>query len=145
MDVNLTSDEAAITSLYEEWCAAFQAMDAEGMKSLFDADFPGLVYQCEESADPMFTWAEIAAYWDAAPTLVREVPVWRELTRKVAIDGDSAFIYSKLDTHLEVFGAKRPLIGELRALIGLRRVLEDWKIVHYHESRHVDLAFLFED
>jgi ketosteroid isomerase-like protein len=139
------SDEAAVIELYDRWCAAFQAMDAEGMKALFDSDFPGLVYQCEESPDPMYTWDEIAAYWDAAPTLVREVPEWRGLTRKVTLDGDSAFIYSKLDTHLEVFGAKRPLKGELRALIGLHRADGDWKIVHYHESRHVDLAVLFED
>ncbi len=145
MEPSTIGDEAAIASLYERWCEAFQAMDAEKMKSLFDSNFPGLVYQCEESADPMFTWAEIAAYWDAAPTLVREVPEWRELVKKVAIDGDSAFVYAKLDTHLEVFDAKRPLKGELRALIGLHRVDEDWKIVHYHESRHVDLAFLFED
>jgi ketosteroid isomerase-like protein len=115
------------------------------MKALFDDGFAGLVYQCEESDQPMYNWGEIAAYWDAAPTLVREIPKWSELTRKVTVDGDSAFVYSKLDTHLEVFDGKRPLLGELRALIGLHRVGSEWKIVHYHESRHVDIMFLFED
>ena len=139
------SDEAAVIEVYNAWCKAFQGMDAEGMKSLFDQDFPGLVYQSEENVEPMYTWAEIDAYWSAAPGLVTLIPEWRELTRKVSVDDDSAIVYAKLQTHLEIKGAKRPLLGELRCLIGLHRAQGTWRIVHYHESRHVDLAVLFED
>lgn len=139
------SDEAQVSALYANWCAAFQAMDARAMKALFDQDFDGLVYQAEENAEPLYSWSEIEAYWDAAPSLVSSVPEWRELTSKTTIDGDHGFVYTKLQTHLEVVGARRPLLGELRAVIGLRRASAGWRIVHYHESRHVDLAFLFED
>jgi ketosteroid isomerase-like protein len=139
------TEEEAVLELYDRWCGAFQGMDAEGMKGLFDQDYPGLVYQAEENPEPLYTWAEIAAYWDAAPGLVDRVPEWRELTRKVSVDGGSAFIYAKLQTHLDIRGAKRPLVGELRSLLGLRKTRAGWKIVHYHESRHVDLASLFED
>ena len=137
--------EAAVLDVYRAWCKAFQGLDAKAMKSLFDEEFSGLVYQAEENPDPMYTWAEIDAYWTGAPTLVQRIPEWRELSRKIAIDGDTAWVYAKLQTHLEIFNAKKPLIGELRASIGLRRTPRGWKIVHYHESRHEDLAFLFED
>ena len=140
-----SEDEAAIVEVYQAWCRAFQSVDAEGMKALFDRDFPGLVYQSEENKDPMYTWAEIDAYWTNAVGLVARIPVWRELSRKIAVDGDAAWIYVKLDTRLEINGAKKPLLGELRASIGLRRTASGWKIVHYHEGRHVDLAFLFQD
>lgn len=137
--------EAAVLDVYRAWCKAFQALDADAMKRLFDQDFRGLVYQAEESKDPMYTWAEIDAYWTGAPSLVDRIPEWRELSRKIAVDGDTAWVYAKLQTHLEIKGAKKPLIGELRSSIGLRRTAQGWKIVHYHESRHEDLAFLFED
>jgi len=143
--VSQNADEAEVITVYRQWCQAFQGMDSEAMKALFDQDFSGLVYQAEENAEPLYTWEQIAAYWDAAPGVVDSVPEWRELTRKVTIDGDSAFVYAKLQTHLEVHGAKKPLVGELRCLLGLHRAQQGWRIVHYHESRYEDLAFLFED
>jgi len=139
------TDEAAITRVYEQWCHAFQTVDGAAMKQLFDQDSNGLIYQSEENVDPMYTWAEIDNYWTGAEELVDRIPQWSELSRKIAIFGESAFVYVKLRTHLEISGAKRPLLGELRATIGLHQRDHDWKIVHYHESRHVDLAFLFED
>lgn len=65
--------------------------------------------------------------------------------RMIAPFGDTACVYAELQTHLEVNGAKRPLVGELRVSIGPHLTDDDWKIVHRHESRHVDLAFLFAD
>ena len=139
------TDEAAVTAVYKKWCSAFQAVDGAAMKELFEHDSDGLIYQSEENVDPMYSWAEIDAYWSGAPEIVERIPEWRELSRKVAVFGDSAHVYVKLQTHLEIKGANKPLIGELRASIGLHRKDSDWKIVHYHESRHVDLAFLFEE
>jgi ketosteroid isomerase-like protein len=141
----MTNDENAVYQVYQAWCAAFQAVDSDAMKDLFDQDFPGLVYQSEENDEPLYTWEEIDAYWTNAPAIVTSIPEWRELSRKISVDGDTALVYVKLETHLEVAGAKRPLLGKLRASIGLRRTDRGWKIFHYHEGRLVDLAFLFED
>ena len=140
-----SADEAAVIEIYQAWCRAFQGLDSAAMKALFDQDFPGLVYQSEENADPLYTWDEIAAYWDNVPTLVERIPEWRELSRKVAVDGDTAWVYAKLQTRIDVFNAKKALIGELRSSIGMHRTPQGWRLVHYHESRHLDLAFLFED
>lgn len=138
-----TDDETAVLAVYSEWMAAFQSVDPVRMKALFDPGHAGIVYQAEESPEPMVTWAAIDAYWSAAPSIVEAIPEWRELTRKVAVSGDTAFVYTKLATRIDVKGAKRPLIGDLRVSIGLQRTGRGWKIVHYHESRLVDLAFLF--
>ncbi len=140
-----TADETAVLAVHAQWLAAFQSVDPVRMKALFDQDYAGIVYQAEESPEPMVTWAAIDAYWSAAPAIVAAIPEWRELTRKVALDGDTAFVYTKLQTRIDVKGAKRPLIGELRASIGMHRTGQGWKIIHYHESRLVELAFLFAD
>ena len=140
-----SSDESAVIGVYEAWCRAFQTLDVAGMKALFEHNSAGLTYQPEESAEPMYTWGEIERYWSGVPAIVERIPEWRELTRKVAVYGDTAFVYTKLHTHLDVKGAKKPLIGELRASIGMHRTPQGWKIVHYHESRHLDLAYLFTD
>ena len=140
-----SSSEDAVYEVYRAWCEAFQNVDGAAMKALFDQDHPGLIYQSEENVDPLYTWAEIDEYWGAVSDIVASIPQWDEITRKIDVDGDSAAVYAKLMTHLVVVGAKRPLIGELRSTIGLHKIDGAWKIINYHESRHLDLAFLFED
>jgi ketosteroid isomerase-like protein len=139
------SDIDEVTKVYLAWCTAFQSLDVAGMKSLFDHDFDGMIYQAEETADPLYSWPEISAYWDAIPAIVSAIPEWRELDKKVAVDDDSAAVYSKLRTNIEIKGAKRPLIGDLRVVLGMRKAAGDWRIVSVHESRQVDLSGLFED
>ncbi len=139
-----TTEEEAVVNTYNAWAKAFQSVDAEAMKSLFDQDYAGILYQAEEQTEAFYTWQAIDEYWSAAPGIIDRIPEWRELTRKVSLDGDSAYVFSKLQTHLEVKGAKRPLLGELRVSMGMHKSAGEWKIIHYHESRHVDIAFLFE-
>jgi ketosteroid isomerase-like protein len=139
----MTEDESAVYQTYLAWSAAFRTLDVVGLKKVFDSDFPGLAYQAEESVDPMYTWAEIDEYFSNAPRIVEAIIEWRELTRNVAVDGNAAFVYAKLDTRLTVHGGLRPLAGEIRFSMAMRRTEAGWKIVQYHESRHVDLAFLF--
>ena len=139
------SDSEDVTQVYIEWCKAFQALDVYGMKALFDQDFDGLIYQPAEAPDPMLSWSEISAYWDSIPAIVASIPEWRELDRKVVVDRESAYVYSKLDTNILVKDAKRPLIGDLRVVLCMHRTASGWAIIGVHESRHVDLAELFAD
>jgi ketosteroid isomerase-like protein len=139
----VAADEEAVYQTYLAWSDAFRNLDIAGLKSVFDSDFPGLAYQAEENVDPMYTWAEIDDYFSNAPRVVEAITEWRELTHKIAVDGDAAFVYAKLDTRLTVHGGLRPLVGEVRFSMAMRRTRAGWKIVQYHESRHVDLAFLF--
>jgi len=138
------SDKQDVEVLYKKWCSAFQSVDAPRMKSLFDQSFDGLIYQPEEIPDPMFTWDVIDKYWDAIPSIVESIPEWRELTSQVSVDGNSATVYLKLQTHIELIGAQKPLIGELRVTLGAHKVDNEWKLIKVHESRHVDLSDLFK-
>lgn len=141
---NRTSDHDGVVALYKDWCAAFQTLDVPRMKSLFDQSFDGLIYQSEETPDAMFTWEEIDKYWDAIPAVLASLPEWRELRSQVSLDGDSALVYLKLQTHIELIGAKKPLLGQLRVTLGAHKVNGAWKLIKVHESRQVDLADLFE-
>ncbi|MEV5303253.1 nuclear transport factor 2 family protein [Amycolatopsis methanolica] len=137
------NDQKEVVELYKSWCAAFQSLDVSGMKKLFDQEFQGLIYQSEETESPMYTWGEIDAYWDNIPGIVSSIPEWRVLDEKVAVDDDTATVYLKLATHIELVGAKEPLVGVLRATLGARKRDGVWRLVSLHESRHVDLAHLF--
>ncbi|MDE8671110.1 hypothetical protein PY310_21425 [Pseudarthrobacter sp. H3Y2-7] len=100
------SDKQDIEALYKNWCSAFQSVDAARMKRLFDQSFDGLIYQPEEVPDPMLTWDAIDKYWDAIPTVVGSIPEWRELISRVSVDGNSATVYLKLQTHIELIGPR---------------------------------------
>lgn len=139
------SDSEDVIQVYDAWCKAFQSIDVYGMKALFDQDFDGLIYQPAEVPDPMFSWSEISAYWDSIPAIVASIRQWRELERKVVVDRDSAYVYSRTDTHVLVKDAKRPLIGDLRVVLCMHRTARGWALIGVHESRHLDLAGLFTD
>jgi ketosteroid isomerase-like protein len=98
----VAADEGAVYQTYLAWSNAFRNLDIAGLKSVFDSDFPGLSYQAEENVDPMYTWAAIDEYLSNAPRVVEAITEWRELTRKIAVDGNTAFVYAKLHTRLTV-------------------------------------------
>ncbi|MGE0520494.1 MAG: nuclear transport factor 2 family protein [Candidatus Binatia bacterium] len=131
--------EQAVVRVYEDWRKAFMNVDARAMKALFDQEYDGLVYQAEELTDPLYDWPSIAKYWDAAHTVLERVNEWTELSRKVAITGDAAFVYAKTMTRLKIVGVQNELAGELRSTLGLHRRNGRWLMIHYHESRALDL------
>jgi ketosteroid isomerase-like protein len=135
--------EAAVVRVYEQWAKAFRSVDGTLMKSLWDHDYDGLVYQAEESADPIYDWAGIAKYWDEVGGILLGTSRWDELTRKVAVTGDAAFVYVKTMTSLKIAGLKNEFAGELRSTLGLHRRGGRWLLIHYHESRALDMAALF--
>ena len=131
--------EQAVIRVYEQWAKAFHSVDGELMKSLWDADYPGVVYQAEESADPIYDWQGIAKYWDTVNQILIGVSRWDEVTRKVAITGDAALVYAKTMTSLKLAGVTNEFAGELRSTLGLHRRHGRWLLIHYHESRALDL------
>jgi hypothetical protein len=58
-------DEGGVYEVYRAWYDAFQAVGADAMRSLFDLDYPGLVYQSDTG--PLYRWDEIDPYWTNAP------------------------------------------------------------------------------
>lgn len=131
--------EAALTRAYERWVKAWRTVDVALMLSLFDSDDPGLIYQAEETPGPARTMKDLGSYWNAAhDQLNLQIKRWEELEKHVWISGDIATIYVLLDTSIaaEVM-APGDIEGKLRASIVYRRVGDDWRIIHYHESRQM--------
>lgn len=128
---------AAVTELYERWRSAWLNVDPKLMLSCFDAEFDGLIYQSEENADALFTYAELEKYWTMAPTLLEGVSKWDELRKRIVFLGEeSAVIWTLLDTTLNLkTSPPQDLGGKLRCVLGLRKARGKWLIVHYNESR----------
>ena len=131
--------ERAVLQVYDDWRRAFASVDGRAMKALWDHDFDGLIYQAEERPDPIYDWSGIAAYWDGVHEILERVGEWTEVSRKVAIAGEVAFVYAKTMTSLKIVGVPKEFAGELRSTLGLRRRDGRWLLVHYHESRALDL------
>ena len=96
-------------------------MDVDGMKSLWDQEFDGLIYQSEESAEPFTSWQAIADYWDAAPTVVEAVDEWRSLDRWTTMVGDVATIFTRLTIAIRLVNVPKPLTGEIRCSLVMRQ------------------------
>ena len=131
--------EKAVVEVYEKWRKAFQGLDPVLMKSLWDHEYDGVIYIAEEIKDPILDAKSIAAYWDNAPTVLEHIPEWKELERKVAIHGDVAFVFAKTFTRMKIFGVKEMFAGDMRSTFIMHRKNNQWLLIHYHESRALDL------
>ena len=130
----------AVAEVYERWRQAWLAQPVgTGMKELWDQGYPDLAYLSEEIPDAMFSWSEIDAYWDFAPTLVKAIPEFDTLTRKIAFVGNVSLVYAKLHMSMDIAGVPDLFIGDLRVSIGMHEVDGQWKLIHYHESRMLDI------
>lgn len=141
-----TDREGAVREVFESWCRAWRTVDVELMKSVFDGDDPGFIYQSEEAPLPLKTASELNVFWDNAGGLMPGVPEWRELETDISFFGDIAVMFTRIQAIILVEGVKEPITGPIRCTIVLREVDSGWRIVHYHESRQADLAaFGLED
>ena len=130
----------AVQELYQKWCTAWRTLDSALMLSLFDLESDDLAYQSEENEGPLVTGEALTTYWTRATEFLKEVRTWEPLTNKFVTFGDSAFIYTKLQTSIVTSIFPEPFEGELRATLGLIKRDQHWRIVQYHESRQLDLA-----
>lgn len=131
--------EDAVRTACAEWFSAINRLDFEAMRSLWDAEFADLVYQPEEYEQPIRRWKDLLSYWDAVPTVVESVPLWREIETAVAVVGEAAFVYSRLETSIRIRDIAKPFDGEVRCSLGLHEIGGAWRFIHYHESRLVSV------
>lgn len=130
-------------SLYERWLDAWRRVDGEQMKSLWDPAFAAPVYQAEEHAEPLSSWAQIDEYWSTTPALIDSIPEARDISHVVSEAGELALLHGRIFLAMRINGATKPFDGELRVSMAMHRVDGDLKLVHYHESRQVDLTPYF--
>lgn len=129
-----------VIELYETWQTAFRTLDVAGLRSLWDDRFEPPIYLAEENPKALLTMAEIGAYLEAAPSVVESVPRWDEIERAISVSGDVATIYARTFVTLKLRGVTKPLEGEVRTTHVVHRRGGRWLLIHYHESRQLDLA-----
>jgi ketosteroid isomerase-like protein len=129
-----------VIELYETWQKAFRTLDVALLGSLWDERFEPPIYIAEENPKALLSMSEIRAYLTAAPTVVESVPRWDELERAISVSNDVATIYARSFVTLKLRGVTRPLEGEVRTTHVLHQRGGRWLLIHYHESRQLDLA-----
>jgi hypothetical protein len=131
--------DPGVLATYEAWEQAWRDVDVEAIKSLWDQEFDGLVYQSEENPKPLLSWQAISDYWDAAPTILESIPEWRSLTLDSTMVNGLALVFTNLMTSLRLKGIPRSFDGELRCSLVMHETEAGWRLIHYHESRVIDL------
>jgi hypothetical protein len=143
MSTNVTDDARtnAVDEVYEQWCQAWLGQPVgKGMKDLWDHDYAGVTYQSEENPEALLSWSEIDAYWDWVPTIVMGIPEFETQSRKIAFSGDVAFVFATIRVVMDIKGVPELWTGDpLRASLVLHEVGGAWKMIHYHESRVLNL------
>ncbi|OBJ67838.1 hypothetical protein A5643_15160 [Mycobacterium sp. 1274756.6] len=115
-------------------------MDGEAMKNLWDRSYPGLIYQAEENAEALAGWDEIERYWDTAPTLVDRVSGFEDLGFDVSEVGGAVILFGRVSFDIFAKGFSKPISGGMRMTMVLHVVDGELKLIHYHESRQLDLT-----
>lgn len=141
----MSNSDQEIDVVYNAWEDAWRQIDVSRIKELWDQDFDGLVYQSEDNPEPLTTWKEISDYWDAAPTILESVEEWRSVQRETCIVGDVALVFTKIKMGLRIHGVSSPFEGNIRCSLIMHKTGGGWRLIHYHESRAVDLDALLAE
>lgn len=129
-----------VTELYETWQQAFRALDVGRLRSLWDERIEPPIYLAEENPTALLSMNDIGEYLAAAPRVVEAVPRWEEIERAVSVTGHVATIYARTLVALKLHGVAKPLEGEVRTTHVVHERDGRWLLIHYHESRQLDLA-----
>lgn len=135
-----SKDITAINELYERWRTAWLTVDVDGMVSLFDKEFEGLVYQAEEIEHGIIGYEGIVEYWRNTKKVMAAVKEWRDVVPKrvIFVTPVVAFVWAEVMSALNATFIPKDIWGVLRCTIGLHKKSNgQWAIIHYHESRHL--------
>lgn len=132
------TDREKVAAVVESWRANFEASNAERLKSLWAQDHPVLTYLPTEAELPLTKFADIAAYYDHATTVLR-IREWR--TWDVVVDvmtPDTAFAWAFTSMAFQAPDAEGHPPGDHywqgRVSFTMLKRGGEWKIVHYEDS-----------
>jgi ketosteroid isomerase-like protein len=135
-----------ITSMLQSWIGAFCTVDSATMLTFWPQDYVDIVYQSEENARVLTTYAEIKTYWEEQiPASLEGIAKIEDTDIRIHVHGgDIATVYLSALASAKFPGSEHLYVAPFRASIVLRRFSEGWKFVHYHESRILDLDLVTE-
>lgn len=131
--MDIRQDKDQVTSVIEEWAAALSVGDVERIKSTWDKSYENLIYLAEENNDAALGWNAIEHYYNG---LGKDTGNASLSIDNIHIDiiSDAAWAYLTFQLKAEIIPFNRTLTFNGRNTFILRKTLNMWKIIHYHES-----------
>lgn len=124
-----------IRAILERYSKSWEAMDWEGLKSIWDPDYEQILYIPEERAQPIRGWAEVEAYFRHAAESVIRVRAMRLSDITIDVFGDTAYAFCNFHFEADLRRLAEPFVTGGRDTFILHRTDAAWKVIHYHESR----------
>jgi ketosteroid isomerase-like protein len=115
----------------DAWVAASISGDPNRMKSLWDQQYPNLVYVAEENEFPIEDWAGIADYYADILDGVSEDRACSYEGLVLDVFGETSYAECRTITQA---GRSPRMEYVSRVTFIFRKVGGQWKIIHYHES-----------
>jgi len=129
-------------ALYDRWINAWTEFTPEVMKELWDSEYGPLIYQAEELSSPLTTFEDIKSYWDRIPESIECVLEVRPLEYFIQEFEVISSIFCRVFISLRIFSNPKPLSGEMRLSFVSKKNTYGWKLIHYHESREMDIKII---
>ena len=128
-------DTQQIRDVLERYSKSWEAMNWEGLKSIWDPDYEHILYIPEERAEPIRGWAEVEAYFRHAAESVVTVYAMRLSDLTIDVLGDAAYAFCNFYFKGDIRRKAETFETQGRNTFLLRRTDGGWKVIHYHESR----------
>jgi uncharacterized protein (TIGR02246 family) len=142
MTTQLTSIEAEVRAVLDEYAAAHADRDAQRLRAPFtdDAVQYTLAPPLQQGPDTPYGTVDGVRAWLA--TFDGPIGIGYRDPQIVATDG-LAMVHTLTSMTATPAGAPEPFTFWYRSTFGLRRIDGDWRIVHLHESTpfHMDGSF----
>ena len=124
-------EKQQINNMIAQWGSAWASGDSQRLKSLFDQQYPNLVYIAEENEHPIVDWPGIEAYFAGVLNTETEDSIWTYDNLVADVFGDTSYAQC---TALLQAGRSPRIEYVMRITFIFRKVGGQWKIIHYHES-----------
>ena len=128
-------DTQHIMQVLEQYSKSWEAMEWEGLKSIWDPDYEHILYIPEERAEPVRGWAEVEAYFRHAAESVIRVEAMRLSDITIDVFGDTAYAFCNFHFEADIKRLAETFVTGGRNTFILHRQNGVWKVIHYHESR----------
>lgn len=129
------SQRDEVTRVVRRWAKAFASGDADGVLAQFDSEYASLLHQPEEFPGPIRGWDDLTHYYRRMVELSTNMRDHALAEIEADVVGETAWCYLRGSVTFDIAGSDASVSGEARQSFLLRRRGDEWKIIHYHESR----------
>lgn len=134
------SNEKQIREVVQQYQKGWLTLDLNLLESLWDKDYPKIIYVATELKEPLRGWEGVKKYYQDGVQYFAEVKKFdlKELT--VDVLGNTAYAFAPYRFEA-VAKDKKEIKGDGQVSFILRKVGGKWRLIHYHESApHADQA-----